>query len=295
MRTRKLRPYLFAAGAALSLSLLQWACTPDRPTVNSEDGFAGAASLAGNPSPGTHLQYGVPITLGEGKVRTYVVLDEKTGRRPLEIGVAIDAKTMEGKLPNETLWIPMEFPEHVPEPYKFMLFDWNPQGHAPPGVYDLPHFDFHFYWMPHAEVQAITRDDPNFDAKANNLPGEGYIPPYYDVPAPPGMTPAMLAEPGMGLHWDDMRSPQLQRLLGNDDAFQPFTKTLIYGTWDGVMTFVEPMITREYLMRRTDEVIPFPRPMLYPKPGWYPGAYRIYHDSQKKEYRVAIVDLEWRE
>src|SRR5690348_14444530 len=26
--------------------------------------------------------------------------------------------------------------------------DWNPQGHPPPGIYDVPHFDFHFYYIP---------------------------------------------------------------------------------------------------------------------------------------------------
>src|SRR5690606_18027224 len=144
-------------------------------------------------------------------------------------------------------------------------------------------------------VQAITRDDPDFAAKANSLPGTDFIPPHYIVPAPPGLEPAALAEPGMGLHWDDARVPQLQQLLGNPDAFQPFTRTLIYGSWDGHMTFIEPMITREYLLQRTDETIPIPRPARYQKPGWYPGAYRIAYDAEAKEYRVAIVDFEWRE
>src|SRR4051812_35510374 len=29
-------------------------------------------------------------------------------------------------------------------PFKWVLLNWNPTGHIPPGVYDVPHFDVHF-------------------------------------------------------------------------------------------------------------------------------------------------------
>jgi hypothetical protein len=245
--------------------------------------------------PGTHRQYGTPITLGEGKVRSYVVLDEKAGRKPIEVGVAIDARTMEGTLPNERLMIPVALPQRAPKPFHFVLFDWNPEGHPPPGIYEIPHFDFHFYFTPQVAVEAITLDDPLFREKANNLPEADFIPEFYMHLTPPGLEPADITAPGMGLHWEDRRDPQLQRLLGNQDAYLPFTKTLIYGSFDGQITFVEPMITREYLLRRTEETIPVPQPKRYPQPGWYPNAYRISYDAQAKEYRVAIVDFTWRD
>jgi hypothetical protein len=34
--------------------------------------------------------------------------------------------------------------------------NWNPHGHIPPGVYDLPHFDFHFYIEPIEKIFAIS-------------------------------------------------------------------------------------------------------------------------------------------
>jgi hypothetical protein len=70
---------------------------------------------------------------------------------------------------------------------------------------------------------------------------------------------------------------------------------MIYGSWDGQITYIEPMITREYLLRRTNETIPIPQPARDPQPGWYPAAYRITYDAQAREYRVAIVDFAWRE
>jgi hypothetical protein len=282
---------LLAPFCTLVLAVLPSACER-APTTGLQAGSA-AGARAGYDGPGTHRQYGVPVPLGEGKVRAYVVLDSKAGGAPLEIGVAVDARTLEGPLPDEMLRMPLQLPAQAPEPYRFVLFDWNPHGHAPPGVYEVPHFDFHFYFAPLAEVRAISRSDPRFAAEANHVPGPEFVPPHYTVPYPPGTAPAAVAEPGMGVHWEDVRAPQLQRLFGHPEAYAPFTKAFIYGSWDGRFTFVEPMITREYLLRRTDEIVPVERPARYAQPGWYPGSYRITYDPQAREYRVALVDLTW--
>ncbi|HEX7049290.1 MAG TPA: hypothetical protein VF188_03675 [Longimicrobiales bacterium] len=283
MTLPKHRAMPLIVGMALSLVFAQAACDTE-PSTDGAD------------TSGVDLQYGPPMTLGEGQVRTYVVLEKGPERKPLEIGVAMDARTLEGNLPDgDRVSITLEFPDPVPEPYEFVMFDWNPQGHIPEGIYDVPHFDVHFYRTPYAEVQAIRPEDPDFAKKANNLPTGDFVPPNYIVPTPPGLEPVALAQPMMGLHWEDARTPELQRLLGHPDAYRPFDKTFLYGSWDGWMTFVEPMITREYLLRRTDETIEVPRPARYPEPGWYPGAYRITYDAQAKEYRVAIVDFERRD
>lgn len=245
-------------------------------------------------SPGTHLQYGTPTKLGEGMVRSYVILDEKAGRRPIELGVAIDARTMEGTLPDAgQLQMRLALPAQAPAPYDFVLFDWNSHGHAPPTVYDIPHFDFHFYLTPESEVDAISPANPNFAAEANNLPTGGELPPFYIIAAPPPLTPADIAVPGMGVHWDDVRSPQLQHLFGNPAGWAPFDKTFIYGSWNGEITFMEPMVTRAYLLGRPDVTTPVPVPAIVPESGWYPSAYRVYYDATKREYRVAIVQFTW--
>jgi len=187
----------------------------------------------------------------------------------------------------------MPFAKHAPEPYTFMMLDWNPQGHEPPGAYDVPHFDFHFYWQAESEVMAIDPSDPDFASKANALPSGDFLPPFYILPIPPFLPPSAIAVPGMGVHWSDVRSPEIQHLLGNAEGWAEFTKTLIYGSWDGELTFVEPMITRAYLLSHPDELIPIPQPARYPKPGWYPSAYRITFDAQAKEYRVGMTGFGW--
>jgi hypothetical protein len=221
------------------------------------------------------------------------VLDARNGRRPLEIGVAIDEKGLEG-LPAHgmPLMLRPPLPAGAPAPYRFVMLDWNPHGHEPEGIYDSPHFDFHFYRITHDEVMAMVPTDPNFVSRANDLPSGAYVPPFYTIATPDGASSAV---PQMGVHWLDVRSPELQGVLGNPEGYRPFTKTFLYGSWAGEMIFYEPMITRAHLLTRPDEVIPIPQPALYPEPGWYPSAYRISWDPRAREYRVGLVGLEWKE
>ena len=135
-------------------------------------------------------------------------------------------------------------------PYRFVELDWNPGGHEPAGVYDTPHFDFHFY-----TVDAAVRDaiDPKalgqqaFLAKSAALPPEAERPTFVAL-APPGAPVA--AVPRMGVHWIDPRTPELQGLFGRPEAFRPFTTTFIHGSWDGRFIFDEPMITRAFILAR---------------------------------------------
>ena len=108
--------------------------------------------------------------------------------------------------------------------------------------------------------------------------------------------------PQMGLHWLDVRSPELQMLTGHPELYQTFTKTFIYGSWDGAFIFEEPMITRAYILSKRsatdpavrDEVIQIPTAQKYEPAGYYPDAYRITWDAQAKEYRIALTQLNWK-
>jgi len=117
--------------------------------------------------------------------------------------------------------------------------------------------------------------------------------------APPG-APA----PGIpltGVHWIDVRSPELQKMFGKPDGFRTFTTTFIYGSWAGRFTFLEPMITRAHILAKKtatdsavrDEVIPVPTAPRYSPDGYYPSAYRIAWDANAREYRIALTQLKW--
>lgn len=260
----------------------------------------------------TVREYGPSVKVGNGIARTYVVVDKSTDA-PLELGVALSEDAMEGlpardphaahkaatsaheHLDNHAYLLSL--PKRGVAPYQFVELDWNPGGHEPPTVYDTAHFDFHFYTISPAEREAIAPSDSRFQKKADMLPPEAQRPPFYVVAAPPG-APAP-GVPLMGVHWVDVRSPELQRMFGKPDAWRSFTTTFIYGSWEGRFTFLEPMITKAHIIAKKtaidpamrDQVIPVPTPSQYGSAGYYPSAYRIAWDSQAKEYRIALTQL----
>ena len=249
-------------------------------------------------------RYGPPVRVGNGRARAYVQFAGKWNQdgEPVEIGVALDERALEG-LPatgghggdrahaDELL---LTLPRQNTTQYQFVELNWVPAGHEPNGIYTAPHFDFHFYTIGKAERDAIDPADPAFAAKANNLPAASFVPQFNIVPAPPGVPPAALAVPKMGVHWSDVRSPELQGLLGNPAGYRPFTATFIYGSWDGKFIFSEPMITREFLLTKPDVVLPVGTAARYTPAGYYLSAYRIQYDAESKEYRVALTQLTWR-
>ena len=275
----------FSAGTPVVVALIASACSTDAAVSPSS---SAAFARAPYDEPGMHRQYGNPTKLGNGKARTYVVLDAKSGNTAVELGVALDEKALDG-LPNDNLEhsFVLPLPQKGPAPYQFVELDWNPHGHPPRGVYNVPHFDFHFYTISQSEWNTIVPSDPNWMARANNLPTGLYVPPFYIVPGPSG---AAVAVPKMGVHWLDFRSPELQNI--SDPRYRPFTKTFIYGSWNGRFTFYEPMVTLAYLLSQPSDVVtPIPVPAKYPLTGYFPTAYRVTYDEQAKEYRIALTSL----
>jgi hypothetical protein len=264
------------------------------------------------------MQYGPSVRVGNGQARAFVIADPSSGA-PIEIGVALDEQAMEGlpaprahasdhaaakkseheHLDSHVFLLPI--PGKGVAPFQFVELDWNPGGHEPPGVYDEPHFDFHFWTASREERASIVPTDSQFQARAEMLPPDSQRPLYYAVAAPPG-APAP-GVPLMGVHWIDTRAPELQKMFGNAEAYRPFTTTFLYGSWAGRFVFLEPMITRAYIVAKktaTDpavrsEVIPIPTQTQVATAGYYPSAYRVAWDETAKEYRIALADLAWRE
>src|SRR5262245_19754529 len=268
-------------------------------------------SAAGAVDPIGQRQYGVAFRIGNGSARTYVTYD--ISNTPIEVGVALDENALEGLPAPMTMSMPaskdghehvdshvfnLTLPARNPTPYKFVELDWNPGGHEPPGVYDTPHFDFHFY-----RVQQAVRDgiDPSQMSKEQYIEKSGKLPPkdewapQYAALSAPG-TPVM-AVPRMGTHWVDIFTPELQAMFGHPEAYRRFTTTFLYGSWDGQFIFDEPMVTRAFIMSRKagateaarDSVIQLASPTKYDKPGYYPAAYRVMYDAAAREYRIALT------
>lgn len=177
-----------------------------------------------------------------------------------------------------TSW-PLELPDAAATtPFQYVTFDWNPHGHEPPGVFDKPHFDLHFYFLDEDEVAAISPEDPDFGAKAANLPAETHMPSgFTTAPGPPEEQ----GVPMMGVHWLNTEDGIL------DGPFD-FTEVMIMGSWDGEWTFIEPMMTTEWLRGKPTVNEDLAQPEVYPADAYYPTTYSVEFEEDTGEYVVTL-------
>lgn len=232
--------------------------------------------------------FGPSQNLGNGTVKTYTTLDE--GGNPTEVGLRMTATALDG-LPQTTTDPPHTLMLAFPDQAKATAFDhvmlnWNPQGHIPEGLFSDPHFDFHFDMVDMAMMHGISPVDQNFAAKAERAPDAKYVPQGYVVP--PDAPVAAQAVPGMGMHLVDSSDTSL--VPGSYD----FDEIVINGTWDGRYTFIEPMITREWLLTNPTFQEDLKLPQAYQKSAYYPTNYGVHVDEQTKDYVISLAGLTMR-
>ena len=182
-------------------------------------------------------------------------------------------------------------------PFKQVVLNWNPHGHAPADIFDLPHFDFHFYTISEAERFSITaplESDRCTVTGADNVVQvalvscENYLKgtkALADELMPPNYTDLAVIEPGMGNHLIDLTSPVF--------VGERFSHTWIWGAWDGDIAYYEPMITLEFLESLKQEALgeeckAVSMPEAISKPGLYPTTYCMRYASESDMYRISL-------
>ncbi len=213
----------------------------------------------------------------------------------------------------------LDFPAVDGLAYTFAGINWNPAGHPPAGVWNSPHFDFHYYLVDEAAIESIVTPGP--------LPFMGVA--TYDLPAPYWPEHFVYEDPrfivkAMGEHLYDERSPEW-------DPAVPFTHTYIYGAYDfsidpadpdgtvqlplgpdgslidlptyegdgtGQLTFTEPMITeafmRDVAASTTGEVTTdVPLPSAFPEAGYYPTSYTTRYVGSADAYAITLENFVW--
>jgi hypothetical protein len=163
-------------------------------------------------------------------------------------------------------------------PFKWITVNWNPEGH--PAPYARPHFDFHFFAWERKRIEAIGPgpcgelvDCDDFERASRPLDPE-YLPSgHIDVGA---------VVPRMGNHLLDSKSPEMA------DSLTPFTRTFIYGAFDGELIFWEPMITLDLLRRATDECFDIRQPRAFKRAGYYPTRYCVRGDRRSGARTVSL-------
>ena len=89
----------------------------------------------------------------------------------------------------------------------------------------------------------------------------------------------------MGVHLVDSTDTSL--VPGEYD----FTQIVINGVWDGRYTFVEPMITRDWLLTGPSLEQPLKLPEAYQETAYYPTSYAVHVDDQTEDYVVSLGGL----
>lgn len=222
---------------------------------------------------------GPSIDIGGGSAHAFVALDA-TGK-PTILGIKLSEqvlKDLPAELPpGADRWeYKLALPaEATGAGYDHIVVDWNPKGHVPQGVYDIAHFDFHFYLINEAERNLITAVNEDLE-RANKPPEKTHMPEGYTLP--PGTE-----IPRMGAHAIDPTSGEFNG--------KPFTATFIYGFYNGQMIFLEPMVSESYLKTRPHLTAPVPVPEKYALQAHYPTQYGIKYDKINEEYVVSLEKL----
>ncbi len=245
------KQFLFFAFAAL---LMLGSCKKDEVTVPQT--FKGAEQ-----------------TLGSGKAYSWVTFS--ADNLPTAVGMTFTKGAFENlshtALTALALKLPTEAVGKTPFDHIFLTFSHT--GHEPPGIYDVAHFDIHFYMQSLAEREVIPPYMPATAAKFDNLPADGYMPkPYFRLPE---------GVPTMGTHWANPTSAELNG--------GKFTETFIMGSYDGKVTFYEPMVTLALLQSSPNITKAAPIATKFTKAGYYAMKYSIKQNGDNVD--VSLDEL----
>lgn len=275
------------------------------PTLSTVAVTVLSACASVEPAAPTRLA-GWQIPFGHGTTSTYAIVDDD--RRPVAVGVVFSARALDG-LPagsdmhhcvdrahdgsanastrcaesfEHVLALPDAVASRNDVPFKWVLLNWNPRGHVPPGIYDVPHFDVHFEMAPIADAFAIQSGScgpeavrcDQFAIAKKPVPANYVHPDFRDVDA---------VVPAMGNHLIDTSGTEFHR--------HPFTWSWIYGAYDGRIIFYEQMVTRSYLLSKPDQCSPIKAPKAFAAAGYYPTSTCTRYDPRTDSYTVSIENF----
>ena len=244
-------------------------------------GFAILFALGPAPAQSKPRSYeGKTIRIGHGTARTVVRTDNKGNLASISV---VFTPGMLSGLPKAAKGADPDFPYFLPMPTRgpktvvdHVVINWESAGHPPPHVYDVPHFDLHFYLVTRAAQMKVAFKDEKDSGDPSQQPPADLLPAGYIVP--PGTAVSQ-----MGVHAVNPSAPEFHN--------QPFTATFIYGYYDKKQTFLEPMASLAFLKSKPSFSAPVTRPASYTKPGIYPSAYSVKYDAAHRVYEVTLTDF----
>lgn len=249
--------------------------------------------------------------IGKGWVETYSEMDDEGA--PLAIGISFSNEALKGlpidmgdghrcadldgngtiEMHNEclpfherVLPLPAEISRNKQVPFKWVLLNWNPQGHMPEGVWNKPHFDVHFYMEPIENIFAIMpgpcgpekmRCD-QYDIGMKPVPAAYIHQDFIDVGA---------VVPAMGNHLIDPKGPEFEGA--------PFTRSWLYGAYDGRIIFYEEMLSLDYLTSEPNECFAIKTTPQVEVSGYYPSQVCSRYNADDSSVSVSIEGFAFRQ
>lgn len=231
------------------------------------------------------------VSLGDGFVETQYEAD--AGNRPVVVAVRVTgsamkslptAPTHDGQTCFDTggdgidletdcasghervLWLP----DLEGLPFQWLMFNWQMKGHGPPHVFDEPHFDLHFFIQDFSARNQIRTGSCHLvincedEATAKKPVPAPYAPEGFGMPGAAGR---------MGNHVID---PEAAPANGG-----PFTQAFAYGTWDGHISFWEPVVNVNWFneTKPTEACSPIPQTPEVELSGYYPTEMCSHYDA----------------
>lgn len=203
-----------------------------------------------------------------------------------EVGITIPVEVLddmpeEGDGPDGA-FASLAFPDVVQETTYFNHVELhsNPLGHdTPPGSVNpirnsVPHFDFHFYAIDEADVWMIPAS---------------VLPPPRLPRVPANLLPVGYTQPGPSLAEMGRHSGPVWGLL--DPNF--LSTVMIAGFLPDAtrMHFIEPMVSRDRLLERTDFELPVPMPAEFGRTMRYPTKFTAEYDADSDAYHFVFSEF----
>jgi len=199
----------------------------------------------------------------------------------LEVGVTIPMTVIQRTGQHMTM-VQINFPAEVQRKtfLNHVSIDWMSGGHEPEGRYNTPHFDVHYYTLTKSAVRQIDCKDLTLLAP-NKVP-TGWLP-----AVPPGVPASAVCVPMMGFH----SLPASEFTAPGQFKAGFFDKVMIAGDYQGRFVFLEPMVSKAFLMQKQNFTLPVPPATNLGRSTLYPNRFHATFDASANAYHLILSDF----
>ena len=172
--------------------------------------------------------------------------------------------------------IPASVPSIVAEQtaIRSLSYNYRPQGHSPPGVYDTPHWELHPALLSEQEMAGIDCTDTTPPNEAAFMPEDWAMIPEAQGPC----------VPTMGRHAINRKSAEF-----NGERFK---HGLLIAVYKGGYTTLEPKWSKEMLLRHEETVTPVPdvKSLGLSAPTMWPTKMTTKYNAEHDSYLFSFSD-----